>query len=186
MKKDKNKLIGIGPFLVNIGNVEKFFADNKAEITAQLNKPDPMLPSQKDNETVKSHLAGAAKVNYADHPIKEGQTLDEFVNEQAQTIVQEKLKAKLVEMFSKPKPVAIEKVGDDLYICDTIYDAYEEDEDKGKSAKVIAEIVQNKIRDYLRLNSDYEYVRSEYNFFPDGQMRLVFHFTKLKLKVWDL
>lgn len=117
---------------------------------------------------------------------KEGQTVSEYISEQATAMVQEKLKAKLVEMFSKSKPTATEKVGDALYICDTIYDVWPDDELRGKPAKLIAEIIQNKIRDYLRIHSDYEYINSEYNFFAGGEMRLVFHFTTLKLKPWVL
>lgn len=105
-------------------------------------------------------------------------TKEQFIMEEATKLVQEKLQAKMVEMFSKPKPVTVEKVGNDLYIMDRVYDVWPEDESRGKSAKLIAEIVQGKIRDYSRINDEYEYKNSNFQYFPQGEMRFIFHFQK--------
>ncbi len=108
----------------------------------------------------------------------EGQNPIEFFQKQAEQMAQEKLKAKLVEMHSKPKPSQVEKVGNMLYVMDTIYDVWPDDEDKGKSAKLIAEIFQLKIGDYSRIHDEFEYDRAEYQYFPGGIMRFVLQFKK--------
>lgn len=118
------------------------------------------------NEQIASLMVATAKIG----------RMVQDLNEQKTKM--DPLQAKMVEMFSRPNPVNVEKVGDDLYILDRIYDVWPEDEDKGKSAKLIQEIVYGKIRDYSRIHDEYEYKNSNYQYFPQGEMRFIFHFQK--------
>ncbi len=105
---------------------------------------------------------------------KKGQKAAAFLKEAAEDMA----KAKLVEMFSKPEAFKIERDGNMLYILDNIYDVWPDDEDRGKSGKLIAEIVQGKIRDYSRIHDEYEYKKAEYKYAGAGVMRLLFYFEK--------
>lgn len=122
----------------------------------------------------------------ANHPIKGDPTLEQFIMEKSVAMVKRKLQEKLTKMFSTTKPVTIEKDGIDLYISDVIYDVWPEDEKRGKTGEQVFHIVQGKIRDYLRIHSDYEYKNSEWNYFPGGQLRMVFHFHTHQLQPWTL
>jgi len=105
---------------------------------------------------------------------KEGQSAAEFIKTQAEQMA----KAKLVEMFGKPEAFKVERDGDNLYVLDNIYDVWPEDENRGKAARVIAEIVQHKIREYSRIYDEFEYKKAEYKYAGAGVMRLLFYFEK--------
>lgn len=103
-----------------------------------------------------------------------------FIMQEAMKMVKQKLQTKMVEMYSKPKPILTQKDGDDLYILDTIFDVCPDpkDDSKGKSGKLVFEIIQGKIRDYTRIHDEYDYKNSEYDYDEFGGMKLIFHFTK--------
>lgn len=100
---------------------------------------------------------------------KSGQNAAEFIKTQAEAMVR--------EMFSQTK-IVVEIDGPNLYILDFVYDVWPEDEDKGKSAKVIFEIVQHKIREYTRIHDEYEYEKAEFNYDNFGVMKILFYFKK--------
>lgn len=115
-----------------------------------------------------------------------GQAPAEFIMEQAKKIVQQQmpeptLQSRVVEMFTKPDPIMKIQEGDDLYLLDIIVDVWPEDEHRGKSGKLVEEIIAGKLRDYLRIYDDYEFTNDgDWAYDPYGGMRIIFHFKKRK------
>lgn len=115
-----------------------------------------------------------------------GQAPAEFIMEQAKKLVQQHMPAptlqtRLVEMFSKPQPIMKLAEGDDLYILDIIVDVWPEDEHKGKSAALVQDTIEGKVRDYCRIYDDYEFTNDgDWGYDEYGGMRLIFKFTKKK------
>lgn len=105
---------------------------------------------------------------------KQGETAMQFIKNQAEELA----RTKLVEMFGKSEAFLVERDGNNLYILDNIYDVWPEEENRGKPAKMIAEIVQHKIREYSRVNDEFEYKKAEYKFAGAGVMRVLFYFEK--------
>lgn len=106
--------------------------------------------------------------------------LGDFFKEKVIENVRNQLHGKLKVMFEKPKPQLVQREGDNLYIMDQIYDVWPEDEQRGKSAKLIQDIVLGKIKDYERIHDEFDYAASEYDYRDFGTMLLIFHYVKKK------